>query len=211
MAWMALVGCKERRMFIFSSFRTGRTGRTGPGKPPCSWESLFLFVLFFHKCGAETTRETSSREAHRKSGDSNEGELAMLPDDVGQRPERQRQGDRRATPEAHRADQRSSRRHEGGEGEDVLGGVLTELANYTVYHFGAEEKLLQALGYPAYGSHKKEHETFTKEVLDLKIRCDRGDLILTINVMAFLKEWLTSHILKTDKNYSPFLNGKGVF
>lgn len=97
-----------------------------------------------------------------------------------------------------------------GKGRDVLGGVLTELANYTVYHFGTEEKLLQANGYPGYGAHKKEHETFTKEVLDLKSRCDRGDLILTINVMAFLKDWLTGHILKTDKRYSAFLNGKGV-
>ena len=97
-----------------------------------------------------------------------------------------------------------------GKARDVLGGVLAQLADYTVYHFRAEEKLLQLHGYPEYGAHEKEHETFTKAVLDLKARNDRGGLILTINVLAFLKDWLTGHILKTDKNYSPFLNGKGV-
>ncbi len=97
-----------------------------------------------------------------------------------------------------------------GRGKDALGGVLSELVDYTVYHFSTEEKLFQKYGYSEYSQHKKAHDTLTKQVLELNDKLKRGDVIITIEVMNFLKDWLNSHILSTDKKYSTFLNNKGV-
>ena len=44
--------------------------------------------------------------------------------------------------------------------------ALKECANYVVTHFRDEEKLMQAANYSRYKEHKKEHDMFTKKVLD---------------------------------------------
>lgn len=96
-----------------------------------------------------------------------------------------------------------------GKGKDALGKVLSELVDYTVYHFGTEEKLFQKYGYPEYSQHKREHDNLSKKAKELNEKLT-AENIITIEVMNFLKDWLNSHILSTDKKYSSFLNSKGV-
>lgn len=97
-----------------------------------------------------------------------------------------------------------------GKGKEVLGKVLEELTDYTVYHFESEEKLLMQNDYPSYAMHKKEHENLTKQVKEIKEKFDRGDTVITVEFMGFLRDWLNNHILQVDKKYSDFLNSKGV-
>lgn len=97
-----------------------------------------------------------------------------------------------------------------GKGKDVLGGVLTRLVDYTRFHFAAEEKLMISHQYPGYLNQKSEHDNLTKKVMDIKARIDAGNMVVTVEVMAFLKDWLTKHIIGMDKKYSSFLNAKGI-
>ncbi len=97
-----------------------------------------------------------------------------------------------------------------GKGRDVVGQVLKELIDYTVYHFGTEEKLFKQYAYPDYFVHKKEHDDLTKKAVALKAEFDSGKPAITIEVMNFLKDWLNIHILQEDKKFGPFLNSKGV-
>ena len=97
-----------------------------------------------------------------------------------------------------------------GKSKEVMGGLLRELADYTVYHFGSEEKLLKTHGYPAFIPHKKEHDALTKQVQDLGQRFSRGEPVMGVETMNFLKNWLNDHMLGTDKKYATFLNLKGV-
>lgn len=97
-----------------------------------------------------------------------------------------------------------------GKGREVLGPVLTELVNYTVYHFATEERLFQQYGYPDYERHKKIHDDLTARTKKLKETFDTGNKTITIDVMLFLSDWLNVHILNEDKKYGPFLNSKGI-
>jgi len=97
-----------------------------------------------------------------------------------------------------------------GKGQEALGKILSELADYTVYHFGTEEKLFKQYGYPEYARHKKAHDDLTKQVMEIKKSFDAGSSVVTVEVMNFLKDWLTKHILDADKKYTPYLNSKGV-
>ncbi len=97
-----------------------------------------------------------------------------------------------------------------GQGKEVLGITLKELVDYTVYHFGTEEKLFQQFGYPEYAKHKEEHDDLTKKALELKAAFDSGKQTITIEVMTFLKNWLNVHILQEDKKFGPYLQSKGV-
>ncbi len=97
-----------------------------------------------------------------------------------------------------------------GKGKDVLGGVLARLVDYTKFHFAAEEKLMSSNKYPGYLSQKAEHDNLTKKVLEIKTRLDAGNMVVTVEVMTFLKDWLTKHIMGVDKKYSSFFAGKGI-
>lgn len=97
-----------------------------------------------------------------------------------------------------------------GRGKDVLGPVLTELVNYTVYHFNTEERLFRENDYPDYGIHKQIHDDLTNKATQLKTAFDQGNNLISIEVMTFLSDWLNTHILEEDRKFGPFLNSKGV-
>ncbi len=97
-----------------------------------------------------------------------------------------------------------------GKGKEVLGDILDEVMNYTIYHFGSEEKMFDKYKYPDTVSHKKLHSDFVNEFKKTKRDFDNGTIVLSIEVMSRLKEWLTNHIMKADKQYSDFLNSNGV-
>lgn len=103
--------------------------------------------------------------------------------------------------------------HEGmknGKGKEILGGILNELVDYTVYHFGFEEKLFEKHGYPEAIVHKRQHSDLVGQVKNFVDSYNGGAGVITIEIMNFLKDWLTHHIAGSDKKYSDFLNGKGI-
>lgn len=93
---------------------------------------------------------------------------------------------------------------------DRMGKIINELASYTRIHFSAEEKYLEKYNYAALASQKKEHEQFIAKVEAFKQDFTAGKLTLSLNVASFVKDWLSHHILGSDKQYGPFLNSKGV-
>lgn len=95
-------------------------------------------------------------------------------------------------------------------GKDVLGKILNDLTDYTVFHFSTEEKLMKDNGYPGYIAHKSEHDKLTKQVTELKDNLESGKSVISQEVLFFLKDWLLNHIAVTDKKYSSFLNNKGI-
>lgn len=97
-----------------------------------------------------------------------------------------------------------------GHGKEALSGVLKELVDYTKYHFQAEEKLLSKHNFPHLAAHKKEHEELTKKVEEINEKIASGKMVISSNVLTFLKDWLNNHILVEDKGYSKYLNEKGV-
>jgi len=97
-----------------------------------------------------------------------------------------------------------------GKGSTVLGSILSELADYTAYHFKAEEAIFEKYGYPGLGSHRASHDDLTRKVLDFKSQFEAGKAVLSMEIMKFMTDWLTNHILGEDKAYTAYLNGKGV-
>jgi len=98
-----------------------------------------------------------------------------------------------------------------GKGKEALGKILGALIEYTASHFKAEEALMAKCSYPGYLAHKKEHAELTATVLELQKKFDKGQSALSVETIHFLKEWLTHHIMGTDKKYGPFLNKAGQY
>jgi hemerythrin len=88
--------------------------------------------------------------------------------------------------------------------------LLDELVGYTRYHFAWEEQLMDEHGCPGLEQHRAEHAALTEQVLEFQRKFQANKLTVGAPVMAFLRHWLTDHILETDQQYAPFLLEKGV-
>jgi hemerythrin-like metal-binding protein len=97
-----------------------------------------------------------------------------------------------------------------GQGKSQVESIIKELANYTVEHFGYEEKLLEQNKYPGFLNHHKEHEKFVDKVVAFGNDFRENRAALTTEIMDFLKNWLVGHIKGIDKKYGPFLNERGI-
>lgn len=98
----------------------------------------------------------------------------------------------------------------GGHGRDVVGPVLNELIRYTVSHFAFEEKLMDRYGISSSVAHKAEHKKLVADVSAFKAKFDAGSAAVSTELMSFLRNWLSSHILKTDKALAGELLTKGA-
>ncbi len=96
------------------------------------------------------------------------------------------------------------------KGRELQQEIVNEMVAYTNFHFATEEKYMRSFGFAGYFEHKREHEQFAAEAAELKARVDRGGLVLTLEVMTLLKEWLQNHILGTDMQYSHLFNANGL-
>ncbi|MGK5083529.1 bacteriohemerythrin [Bdellovibrionota bacterium FG-1] len=103
--------------------------------------------------------------------------------------------------------------HDGmmqGKGANVTGPILDGLVNYTVKHFKHEEELFATHAYPDTAAHKEEHKKLVAQVAEFQTKFKAGTATISTEIMTFLKNWLTNHILGTDKKYCPHLISKGV-
>lgn len=92
----------------------------------------------------------------------------------------------------------------------IIGEVLSELIDYTIYHFGNEEKLFVKFGYTAQIEHVNQHQKFVDKITEFQNNFENDSVTVSIDLLNFLKDWLVNHILKTDAKYVPFLKEKGL-
>lgn len=97
-----------------------------------------------------------------------------------------------------------------GEAERaVLGEILDDLVGYTKTHFAYEERLMERYHYSLAQRHKREHADLVKAAVDFQQRFACQDAALTDQVMGLLRDWLSRHIMNSDRLLGRELNAKG--
>lgn len=85
---------------------------------------------------------------------------------------------------------------------------LQTLIQYTIKHFGREEKIMRACGYAALHSHLDEHLRFSFEIQGIVPRIRGGnDSKAVQKLLVYLRDWWNHHILIEDKAYRPYAEG----
>jgi hemerythrin-like metal-binding protein len=97
-----------------------------------------------------------------------------------------------------------------GQAQSVTGPLLKKLADYTRRHFASEETKMTATGFPGLAAHRDQHRNLIKQVEQFVARFERGDIMLSVDLFNFLRDWLANHIQKADKEYGPWLIEHGV-
>ncbi|MDR1126008.1 MAG: bacteriohemerythrin [Deltaproteobacteria bacterium] len=87
----------------------------------------------------------------------------------------------------------------------VLMDIVANLKAYTVSHFSTEEHYFAASKYPDENKHKKVHQDFVAKVLETENKLKRGEARVSSELLEFLKDWLITHIQKTDHLYVPYV------
>lgn len=88
------------------------------------------------------------------------------------------------------------------ETKEKMDGILTELKDYTIYHFSHEEQILRQKGTPLPPEHIDMHQHFIKQIAGFKEKADKGQNVVQYEMMSFLQKWLIDHIKGTDQKYS---------
>lgn len=85
---------------------------------------------------------------------------------------------------------------------------LFALLRYAEFHFAREEGVMTACNYPGIEEHKKEHRDFVSKIRDLNRRFDadpeKSAEIVNADLLRFLQDWLSHHILVEDMAYRPY-------
>lgn len=91
---------------------------------------------------------------------------------------------------------------------DDLSEVFDALVAYTTYHFDAEESAFERYDYPGCAEQKRQHQALVEGITRLRGDLDAGKPMVAVEVMEFLRDWLTKHIRGCDKHYAEFFRGK---
>ena len=97
-----------------------------------------------------------------------------------------------------------------GSGEDAVSKLINELIDYTRYHFGEEEKMMEQINYAGIDGQKRAHKAFVDKMLEYKKDVDEGMAIFAVSKVSRTGvEWLKEHIMVMDNKYSDTANAAG--
>jgi len=88
--------------------------------------------------------------------------------------------------------------------------ITRDLLAYAIYHFNTEEQLMQQYGYASGASeesksHLAAHRGFSEQVVALREKAHAGEQESRVDLLDFLKSWLSNHIMTTDKRLGQFI------
>ncbi len=94
---------------------------------------------------------------------------------------------------------------------DEILKVINSLLDYTEYHFGYEEELMEKHGYNGFDEQKKEHRFYIDKIRSLSERdIDDDQQKAILEILDFLAEWISSHIIFSDRKYATFFKENGI-
>lgn len=89
---------------------------------------------------------------------------------------------------------------------DKIIEIVTELKEYTIYHFKTEEEYMLQIKYPGYFKQKVAHDDFIKVVESIDFSgIDQDQEGHIRKLLEFIFGWIVDHILKSDLGIKSFI------
>ena len=98
-----------------------------------------------------------------------------------------------------------------GADDDSIIRIIGELLEYTNYHFGEEEKMMERINYPDVNNHKQYHRDFVSKLTEFYTSAKNGKAIfVAIKVADMGVDWLKTHILTIDARYKKYIEDNNI-
>lgn len=95
-----------------------------------------------------------------------------------------------------------------GKGSSELLELLKFLDSYAIQHFTTEETIQKASAYPEYESHRLQHLSFMKKIIDLREQLTSNEPPQINHLIAantVLLDWFIKHISGSDSHFGRYL------
>lgn len=96
------------------------------------------------------------------------------------------------------------------ESQQSLAETFSHLIRYTEKHFRNEEAVMQAVGFPLLEQHQDQHFDLADHATDLCRAYLSGAKSIDLELLAFLKDWISHHILIEDSKIADYLGDRSV-
>ncbi|WES30270.1 bacteriohemerythrin [Varunaivibrio sulfuroxidans] len=97
-------------------------------------------------------------------------------------------------------------RVDNGFTQEEISQTISCLNDYVNRHFEREESLFIDSEYPDTQEHIKTHREISKTVANISALYKQDPNAINIHeVLEFLRDWLTKHILRADQQYAPYI------
>lgn len=96
---------------------------------------------------------------------------------------------------------------------DEILGILDELKDYTEKHFQDEEEYMEKVNYPKLDAQRATHSAFIEKLVNISISeldsIDENQQQYLLELIDYLLDWLTNHILKSDHLIGEWVREQG--
>ena len=92
-----------------------------------------------------------------------------------------------------------------GRGQDVVAQLLAAVIAETQEHLRREEQLMERAQFPDLERHKHGHVLFIEKLHDLQKKHHAGSITVASQLSTLLRDWLSLHIRRGDKELQRFL------
>ena len=92
-----------------------------------------------------------------------------------------------------------------GCGQETVAKILNSLVQYTADHLRMEEQQMASVHFPHLERHKIGHLKFTESLRDLQQKYDAGSITVASQLSTVLRDWLSLHIRRSDKELLTFM------
>ncbi|MGD0801818.1 MAG: bacteriohemerythrin [Terracidiphilus sp.] len=97
-----------------------------------------------------------------------------------------------------------------GQAQSVAGSLLPKLVSGANKHFSTEEQLMESTKYPGLAEQRAEHRALIGKAEEYVVRFKKGDNAMYLELLSFLRDWLSNHMVQVDQKYTTWMNEHGV-
>lgn len=92
-----------------------------------------------------------------------------------------------------------------GQSSEKMDDIVTGLLYYAQTHFGTEEEFFRKYNYPDRQAHIREHNEFIMNITSKFDKMKKGELVLSVEISKFLRDWLLNHVMSSDRKFAPYI------
>jgi hemerythrin len=97
-----------------------------------------------------------------------------------------------------------------GQAQSVADALLPRIQRLAHEHFSTEERLMESTKYSGLVEQRAEHGPLLARIDEYVARHKRGDSAMYLELLTFMRDWLTHHMQNVDKKYTAWFNEHGI-